>query len=110
MVGTKVPLYSYTLTVILLYHYALIANKLLNKKLCSESLILLPRVHNYVHSRNVEDCGGAPRRKSTLKPAKILCITMWQDWLGNNKPKKAFRLILNVLKIFLKKSSFLLTD
>jgi len=39
-----------------------------------------------VHSRDVEDCGGAPRRKFTLKPAHI---TIWQYWLGNTKPKKA---------------------
>jgi len=51
-----------------------------------------------VHSRDIEDCGGTPRRKSTLKPAKILYITMWQYWLGNIKPKKAFRLILNAFK------------
>jgi len=35
-----------------------------------------------VHSRDVEDCGDAPRRKSTLKPAKIPYITMWQHWLA----------------------------
>jgi len=46
-----------------------------------------------VHSRDVEDCGGTPRRKS--KPAKIPYITMW---LGNTKPKKAFKLILNTFK------------
>jgi len=51
-----------------------------------------------VHSRDIKDCGGAPRRKFTLKPAKIPCITIWQYWLGNTKPKKAFRLILNTLK------------
>jgi len=31
-------------------------------------------------------------------PAKIPYIMMWQYWLGNNKPKKAFRLILNTFK------------
>jgi len=31
-------------------------------------------------------------------PAKIPYITMWQYWLGNTKPKKAFRLILNAFK------------
>jgi len=31
-----------------------------------------------VHSRDVEDCGGAPQRKFTLKPAKIPYITIWQ--------------------------------
>jgi len=31
-----------------------------------------------VHSRDVEDCGGAPQRKSTLKPVKIPYITIWQ--------------------------------
>jgi len=36
-----------------------------------------------VHSRDIEDCGGAPRRKFTLKPAKIPYITIWQYWLGN---------------------------
>jgi len=42
-----------------------------------------------VHSRDVEDCGGAPRRKSTLKPVKIPYITIWQYWLGNIlSPKK----------------------
>jgi len=44
-----------------------------------------------VHSRDIEDCGGAPQRKSTLKPAKILYTTMWQYWLGNtksNNPKR----------------------
>jgi len=51
-----------------------------------------------VHSRDVEDCGSAPRRKSTLKPAKIPYITMWQYWLGNTESKKAFRLILNTFK------------
>jgi len=50
------------------------------------------------NSRDVEDCGGAPQRRSTLKPAKIPYITMWQYWLGNTKPKKAFRLILNTFK------------
>jgi len=71
-----------------------------------------------VNSRDVEDCGGAPQRKSTLKPAKITYITMWQYWLGNTKSKKAFRLILNpfkkLLQNFLKKSftkqNFLLTN
>jgi len=47
---------------------------------------------------DVEDCRGAPRRKFTLKPAKIPYIMMWQSWLGNTKPKKAFRLILNPFK------------
>jgi len=42
-----------------------------------------------VHSRDVEDCGGAPQTKFTLKPAKIPYITMWQYWLGNTKPNKA---------------------
>jgi len=51
-----------------------------------------------VHSRDVEDCVGAPWRKSTLKLAKIPYITMWQYWLGNTKPKKAFRLNLNAFK------------
>jgi len=54
-----------------------------------------------VHSRDVEDCGGAPRKKFTLKPAKIPYITIWQYWLVNAKPKKAFRLILNAFKKFL---------
>jgi len=45
-----------------------------------------------VHSRDIEDCGGAPRRKSTLKPAKIPYITMWQYWLGNTKLKNAFKI------------------
>jgi len=53
------------------------------------------------HSRDVEDCGGTPRRKSTLKSVKIPNITIWQYWLGNTKPKKAFRLILNTFKKFL---------
>jgi len=35
-----------------------------------------------VHSRDVEDCGGAPRRKFTLKLAKTPYITIWQHWLG----------------------------
>jgi len=26
------------------------------------------------------------------KPAKIPCTTMWQDWLGNTKPKKSFQI------------------
>jgi len=52
-----------------------------------------------VHSRDIEDCGGAPRRISTLKPAKIPYITIWQYWLGNTKPKKAFRLILKIKKL-----------
>jgi len=51
-----------------------------------------------VHSRDIEDCGGVPRRKFTLKPAKIPHLTMWQYWLGNTKPKKAYRLILNAFK------------
>jgi len=54
-----------------------------------------------VHSRDVEDCGGASRRKFTLKPTKIPYIMIWQHWLGNTKPKKAkkaFRLILNAFK------------
>jgi len=42
-----------------------------------------------VHSRDVEDCGGAPRRKFTLKPAKIPYLMIWQYQLGNAKPKKA---------------------
>jgi len=50
-----------------------------------------------VHSRDVEDCGGAPQRKSTLKPAKIPDVAVLV-WLGNTKPKKTFRLILNALK------------
>jgi len=29
---------------------------------------------------------------------QILYITIWQYWLGNTKPKKAFRLILNAFK------------
>jgi len=41
-------------------------------------------------SRDVEDCGGAPRRKFTLKPAKI----PYNDMAVLAKPKKAFRLIL----------------
>jgi len=45
-----------------------------------------------VHSRDVEDCGGAPRRKSILKPANFSYITMWQYWLGNTKPKKSFKI------------------
>jgi len=45
-----------------------------------------------VHSRDVEDCGGAPRRKFPLKPAKIPYIKMWQYWLGNTKPKKSFQI------------------
>jgi len=41
------------------------------------------------YSRDVEDCGGAPRRKSTLKPANFSYITIWQHWLGNTiSPKK----------------------
>jgi len=55
-------------------------------------------MNHTVHIRDVEDCGGAPRRKSTLKPAKIPYITIWQYWLGNTKPKKAYRLILNTFK------------
>jgi len=51
-----------------------------------------------VHSRDIDNCGGAPWRKFTLKPAKIPYITIWQYWLGNTKPKKAFRLILNPFK------------
>jgi len=51
-----------------------------------------------VHSRDIEDCGGAPRRKSTLKPANFPYITIWQHWLGNTKPKKTLRLILNPFK------------
>jgi len=51
-----------------------------------------------VHSRDVQDCGGTPQRKFTLKPAKIPYITIWQYWIGNLKPKKAFRLILNAFK------------
>jgi len=51
-----------------------------------------------VHSRDVRDCGGAPRKKSTLKPANFSYITIWQYWLGNTKTKKAFRLILNPFK------------
>jgi len=51
-----------------------------------------------VHSRDVEDCGGAPRRKSTLKPTNFSYITIWQHWLGNTKHIKAFRLILNPFK------------
>jgi len=50
----------------------------------------------------MEDCGSAPQRKFTLKPAKIPYITIWQYWLGNTKPKKAFRLILDAFKKFLK--------
>jgi len=38
------------------------------------------------HSRDVKDCGGAPRRKFTLKPARIPYIKIWQHWLGNTKP------------------------
>jgi len=39
-------------------------------------------------------------------PAEIPYITIWQYWLGNTKPKKAFRLIQKVateffLKIYL---------
>jgi len=34
----------------------------------------------------------------SLKPAKIPYIMMWPHWLGNTKPKKAFRLILNDFK------------
>jgi len=45
-----------------------------------------------VHSRDVEDCGGALQRKFTLKPAKIPYITIWQYWLGNTKPKKSFQI------------------
>jgi len=45
-----------------------------------------------------KDFGGTPQRKFTLKPAKIPYITMWQHWLGNTKPKIAFRLILNAFK------------
>jgi len=51
-----------------------------------------------IHSRDIKDCGGTPRRKFTLKPAKIPDITIWQDCLGNTKPKKAFGLILNAFK------------
>jgi len=51
-----------------------------------------------VHSRDIEDCGGAARRKFPLKPAKIPYITIWQHWLGNTKPKKAIGLILNAFK------------
>jgi len=51
-----------------------------------------------VHSRDVEDCGGTPRKNSPQKPAKIPYIMMWQHWLGNTKPKKAFTLILNAFK------------
>jgi len=50
------------------------------------------------HSRDVKDCGGTQQRKFTLKPAKIPYTTMWQHWLGNTKPKKAYRLILNTVK------------
>jgi len=51
-----------------------------------------------VHSMDVKDCEGTPQRRFTLKPAKIPYIMIWQYWLGNTKPKKAFRLILNALK------------
>jgi len=54
-----------------------------------------------VHSRDVEDCGGAPRRKFALKPAKIPYITMRQYWLGNTKPKndpKHFQKVVTDLK------------
>jgi len=60
--------------------------------------ILLSWTTTMVHSRDVEDCGGTTWRKSTLKPAEIPYITMWQYWLGHTKPKKAFRLILNAFK------------
>jgi len=51
-----------------------------------------------VHNRDIKDCGGTQQRKFTLKPAKIPYKTIWQYWLGNTKPKKAFRLILNTFK------------
>jgi len=53
---------------------------------------------------------GAPQRKSTLKPAKIPYITMWQYWLGNTKPKKSFQIdpkhFQNVVTKFKKKKKF----
>jgi len=46
-----------------------------------------------VHSRDIKDCGGAPRRNFTLKPAKIPYIMMWQYWLGNTKSmQKSFQI------------------
>jgi len=50
--------------------------------------IIIEQNMTALSSRDVKDCGGAPRRKSTLKPAKIPYITIWQYWLGNTKPKK----------------------
>jgi len=52
--------------------------------------------------RDEEDYGGEPRSKFTSKLAKIPYITMWQYWLDNTKPKKAFRLILSALKKLLR--------
>jgi len=63
-----------------------------------------------VHSMDVKDCGDAPRRKFTLKPAKIPYITIWQYWLGNTKSKKAFKLILNTFKKLLQNLKKYLTE
>jgi len=55
--------------------------------------ILYHELQLVVHSRDVEDCRGAPRRKLILKPAKIPYITMWQYWLGYwNKLEKCMTL------------------
>jgi len=45
-----------------------------------------------VHSRDVEDCAGALRRKSTLKLVNFSYIMVLQYWFGNSKPKKSFQI------------------
>jgi len=49
-------------------------------------------------NHNSEDCGGTPRRKFPLKPAKIPYITMWQYWFGNTKPKDWFQKVATEFK------------
>jgi len=56
-----------------------------------------------IHSREVK-LWGTPQRKFTFKTAKIPYIMIWQYWLGNTKPKKVFRMILNAFKKLLQNS------
>jgi len=102
---------------ITVYTYVSSPKKLVKKRsgfLTQENIIgLQPKCNNskgvkYVGSIRIMNHTSGSYVVRTLKivgvhheensSAKIPYITIWQYWLGNTKPKKAFRLILNAFK------------
>jgi len=66
--------------------------------ICINYLNILDNQDNF--KRTYRDMSKFVIAQLYLKAAKIPYTTMWQHWLVNTKPKKAFRLILNAFKKF----------